>query len=563
MEITNKDILILGGWGLVGTALCRQLLVRNPRSLIILSLTQEQAESACQELAAEAGDTKLIPAWGNIFVRSDFKDLSRDEILNNPQNRMKLSEDVLEQTTSFEHFFLYDLIIKYRPHVIIDCINSATGLAYQDVYSVGLKVHQGLLTTPKGGDVPDLLEEVEKLLCSLYLPQLIRHIQVLYQAMKEAGTQSYVKVGTSGTGGMGLNIPYTHSEGKPSRVLLSKTSLAGAHSLLLFLMGRTPDAPYVKEVKPATAIAWKRITYGEILRHGEPIALYDCPPDRAMEIGEKLDTSISTDLVELNKNLKGIFIDTGENGTFSPGEFTAITTQGQMEFITPEEIAQTVIWEIEGGATGHDIVAALDASVLSSTYRAGVMRSLAIQKMRKLSEDHKDEVVAFELLGPPRLSKLLYEAHILKKIAGSLNNILANSPEELSDKAVQLINEDRILRSKIISIGIPILLSDGQKLLRGQAVKVPHDPRSTIFDATPDNINHWCDTGWVDLRVSNMKKWHDRIGEILKHAGKIGGDDSSSQFIRDATFWHPDDPLDEGELVGWIFINEDKGKRMK
>ncbi len=65
----------------------------------------------------------------------------------------------------------------------------------------------------------------------------------------------YFKVGTSGTGGMGVNIPYTHSEERPSRVLLSKTAVAGAQTLLLFLLARTPGGPLVKEIKPTAAIA--------------------------------------------------------------------------------------------------------------------------------------------------------------------------------------------------------------------------------------------------------------------------------------------------------------------
>src|SRR3546814_2041559 len=55
------------------------------------------------------------------------------------------------------------------------------------------------------------------------------------------GVQTCALPISSGTGGMGLNIPYTHSEEKPSRVLLSKSALAGAHSLLLFLLARTPE----------------------------------------------------------------------------------------------------------------------------------------------------------------------------------------------------------------------------------------------------------------------------------------------------------------------------------
>jgi hypothetical protein len=563
MEIKDKDILVLGGWGLVGSALCRKLFEYKPKSLILLSLTKEQAESACNELAGEAGDVKLKPIWGNIFVRTEFKDLTRSEILDNQERRIILAEDVLEQSTDFDHFFLHKLIVEHRPQIIIDCVNSATGLAYQDIYSSGLRVQKELRETRDGKNPDELLVETEKLLCSLYLPQLVRHVQVLYNAMKEVGAKSYVKVGTSGTGGMGLNIPYTHSEDKPSRVLLSKTSVAGAHSLLLFLMGRTPDAPYTKEIKPATAIAWKRIEHGEILRGGHPIPLFDCSIENAVDVSEKIDTHDEGKCTKLGRNLEAVFIDTGENGTFSIGEFTAITTDEQMEFITPEEIAEVVAWEIEGCASGHDIVGALDAAILSSTYRAGVMRSLAIQKARELAASYNEEVIAFELLGPPRLSKLLWEANILKRIAGGLNGVKNASADDLSIQATKLIKEDSSLRSKIISIGIPILMPDGKTLLKGPVVKVPHDPRTTEFEMTLDNLEKWSSTGWVDLRSTNMKKWQNRITDLLSEASRVRGEVTSSQYLRDKTFWHPDEPLDEGELVGWIFINEDKGRRMK
>ena len=87
------------------------------------------------------------------------------------------------------------------------------------------------------------------------------HIQILQKALLAANVKLYLKVGTAGTGGMGLNIPYTHSEERPSRVLLAKSAVAGAQSLLLFLMARTPDGPVIKEIKPTAAIAWKKIAY--------------------------------------------------------------------------------------------------------------------------------------------------------------------------------------------------------------------------------------------------------------------------------------------------------------
>ena len=491
--------------------------------------------------------------------------MTRSELIDDPSNRLILAADVLERTTatSFQHFFLYDLLTRHKPHIVIDSINTATGVAYQDVYSSALKVLEGVRKARSGNMPNDFLVEVEKLLNTLYLPQLVRHIQILYQGMKDAGTQSYIKVGTTGTGGMGLNIPYTHSEDKPSRVLLSKSCIGGAHSLLLMLMARTPDAPYTKEIKPAAAIAWKRIEYGEVLRHGNPIPLWDCAPDQAVYIEDEFDVKSHTKFTALNRNLEAVFIDTGENGTFSLGEYTAITTCEQMEYVTPEEISQAAIWEIEGGNSGHDIVGALDAAILSPSYRAGVMRHLAIDKMQKLISEHSSETVAFELLGPPRLSKLLYEAHILKLIASSIDNIRDLTPEELSSRASDLIFNNQDLRSRIISIGIPILLPDGKQLLRGPDIKVPQDPRRTRFTVSPDNIENWCSNGWVDLRVSNMEKWHQRLDLLRANTMSIKDNNSSSHNLRDVSFWHPDSPLDEGELVGWIFIHEDKGRRMK
>lgn len=565
MEIKGKEILVLGGWGLVGIAICRKLIEYGPRSIIIASLTQAQAEEAVAELNLVAGRVRLAPEWGNIFVRTEFKDLSRADILGDRDRRLTLAADVLERTTatSFRHYYLYELVTRRKPHIVIDCVNTATGVAYQDIYASGLRVLEGVKNVRDGKGSEEFIVEVEKLLDTLYIPQIVRHVQVIYAAMRDAGTRHYVKVGTSGSGGMGLNIPYTHSEDKPSRVLLSKTCIAGAHSLLLFLMGRTPDAPYTKEVKPAAAIAWKRIERGDILKWGQPIPLYDCPADKPVKLTGTLDTASPGACVPSGEILKGVFIDTGENGTFSPGEFTAITTSQQMEYITPEEIAQIVAWEIEGGNSGHDIVGALDAAVLTSTYRAGVMRSLAIDKMKALLKEHSADPVAFELLGPPRLSKLLYEAYLLKRVATSINGVLTTTPKKLSDACDRLLKQDAGLRSRIISIGIPILLPDGASLLKGPLVKVPADPRRTKFEITPEAIESWAHNGWVDLRVANMEKWQKRLGLLNRQVFSLDPEDTSSHTIRDASFWNAAGPLDEGELVGWIFIEEEQGRRMK
>jgi hypothetical protein len=381
--------------------------------------------------------------------------------------------------------------------------------------------------------------------------------------MIEAGTKIYVKIGTSGTGGMGLNIPYTHSEERPSRVLLSKSSVAGAHTLLLFLMGRTPEAPIIKEIKPTAAIAWKRIDYGEIRKRGKAIEILDVPFDSPFKLEGKLTLNIGEKFNKTGETLKSVFIDTGENGTFSRGEFEAITSQGQMEYVTPQEIADDVIFEIQGGNTGHDIINALDNATLEPTYRAGFLQHFAVEKLEELERIHNVDSVAFELLGPPRLSKLLYEIHLIKMIAKDMKNIPDFSAEELSEKMLEIIKSNDTLRNQMLSIGIPVLLPDGENLLRGNEIKIPPFRGENELEITPENVELWAKDGWVDLRVQNIEKWKNRIKAIIEEAESIPEDDTSSMYVRNKRYWNNFEGVDIGKVVSWIFINEEHGGRMK
>ncbi len=570
MEIRNKRVMVLGGWGLVGMAVCRKILREAPDELIVASLTEPEAREAVAHLKVESNDNlRVTPYWGNIFVREALQSKSRAEILGDEILRNMLIEDVLDELneTILERASLYQVIQRYRPQVIVDCVNSATALAYQDVFAsyYRIKNHLSLVKTEQKHD-PVLVHEVEKLLCTLYVPQLIRHVQILYEAMRRFRTEVYCKVGTSGTGGMGLNIPYTHSEEKPSRVLLSKSSIAGAHSMLLFLMARTPDAPITKEVKPTAAIAWKGIAYGPIHKHGKPIPLCDCPPERAMQLDSTLKSSVEPGAENweplTGEVLQSVFVDTGENGIFSLGEFTAISDSGQMEFITPEEIAKSVIYEIKGGNTGHDIINALDNAVMGPTYRAGLLRSKVLSRMKELVKAHDCDSVAFELLGPPRLSKLLFEAHLLKLACGTLEALHNGNAQEIANRMQALISSERKLRAEIISIGIPILLQDG-RMLRGPEIKTPPFKGKEQLEVTPEKIEHWAHEGWVDLRVKNIADWQKRVQKIYTELQAIPEDDTSSQFERDRRYWLEDETIDVGKIVGWIFSNEEKGLRMK
>ncbi len=558
MDIEGKQVLVLGGFGLVGSAVCRALLTERPARLVVASLLQAEAEAAVDRLRREFTPTpvEIIPLWGNVFVRAEYKDTPRSKLMADPRIRSQLLADVFQELNDdiYAASFLAQAIDGRAPglggrpaDIVVDCINTATVLAYQNIYDAASHVLALARGEPQEG--VNWAFEIEGMLSVVPTPQLVRHIQILYEALKRAGSGAYIKVGTTGTGGMGLNIPYSHGERKPSRMLLTKSAMAGAHTLLLFLLARTPDAPpIVKEIKPAAAIAWKEIGYGPIKRGGQPIPLYDCPVEAAYPLEQALSGQGSFGQ-PTGGVLESVYIDTGENGLFSVGEFTALSTLGQMEFVTPEEIARVVVAEIKGSSTGFDVIAALDGAVMGPTYRAAFLRSAALARLHQLEAQHGVESIAFEMLGPPRLSKLLFEAALIKRACGTIGAVLDQTPESLSQALLGQVSASPGLRAQAISIGIPILLPDGGHMLRGPVVKA-HTPEE----------------GWVDLRPENMARWQARLSAIRAEIAQALSGDTSSRLDRifsDSRAWRANDAFDIGEVVAWIFIHEDAGRRGK
>jgi len=562
MIIKGSRILVLGGWGLVGTAICHKLMENLPEQLIVTSLKQSEAEEAVEHLRKEyskCNPNMFVPEWGNIFSRTEWKNEVWHNVISNEQKRKKAISDIFSELNEeiLNANELYRLLITYKPDIVIDCINTATGIAYQDIYTASANVINELNSGTVHG------ETVERMLASDYIPQLIRHVQIYYRGLIDCGTGMYLKIGTSGTGGMGLNIPYTHSEEKPSRVLLAKTAIGGAMSLLLFLMARTPNGPIVKEIKPTAAIAWKKICYDTIKRGGKAIELIDMPPQLARVAQGKLDFNDLSGIEDLNDVFKSVFIDTGENGIFSHGEFQAISSLGQMEIITPEEIAESTVFEILGGNSGHDVIQGLDSFTMGPTYRGGMLQNIAIKKLKSLEELNNCSSIAFELLGPPRLSKLLFEVNLIKQMVGSMKAIDNFSAEELSNKSEEIIKNNKVFRSQALSIGLVILLSNGKNYLRGKEIKIPVHRIDEVLDLNEVNIENWCYSGWIDLRPKNFTYWKEIFGKIIEHANLAPDYDTSSRYNYHTEYWDSFDSIDEGKIAGWIFEFEEKGWRFK
>lgn len=559
------DYLILGGAGLVGLQVCRQI-ARNltPKRIIVASLLPEEARRAVDVLQQEFGEQiAFVPAWGDLFVPSELANQKRRDILSDGELRRDLLEGLYgDFEAAYPRNHLVKLIRQTRPEVIVDCVNTATGLSYQNVFDGAAKVMDWL-----GQDTFDDqgTGDLENFLLSQSVPQLIRHVRFLHRATVEYGTRVYVKVGTTGTGGMGMNIPYTHSEDKPSKVLLAKTEAAFGHTGLLFLLARTPDAPIVKEVKPAAMIGYKAVRVIPVTdKHGNN-DLFE-PHNRP--IGGTLELREEEAGYDKSGSLVVPVVDTGENGLFTRGEFAAITALGQMEYITPEEIARVVVLEIRGANSGQDIISALDASVLNPSYKAGLVRNVAMSDLAHAEEESDLPSVALGRLGPPELSKLLFEAQLLKEAFCSLQGMLhhdedhggkARKPEELSAALTECLVTSPV-RHIAPSIGIPVLSADGTELLRGPRINVPEvKGHKTRLSMDAESTDKWARKGWIDLRPENMERWQSRARRMLaartelRHAGSAAA--TISSYLPTG--------FEIGEVVAWIFNNELGGYRIK
>ncbi|GIK57490.1 MAG: hypothetical protein BroJett015_31530 [Chloroflexota bacterium] len=565
----NQDrcVLVMGGAGLVGAQIVRTIARQIvPQRIVVASLFRGEVREFLHDVRKEFPHIEFIGAWGDVFVRSDFMLERRLRLMQSRARRDDLYQDLFGPLeVAYQRSALVQLIQQYRPNVIVDSINTATAISYQDVESLSKKSydilqqlrqivdHQDLAALDELGRVIE--QNISMLLISQSLPQLIRHVQMIHKVMCEVGTRLYLKIGTTGTGGMGLNIPYTHSEDRPSAKLMSKTAVAFAHTGLLFLMARTPGGPLVKELKPAAMIGYRRVAYKTVKVRGRPQFRYQ---SQTQPLNGVLNLRGDEGQYDRLGKLHMAGVDTGENGFFARGEFEAITHINQMEFVTPEEIAQQAVLEIKGSNTGYDVIAGIDSSIINSSYRAGVLRQTALDKLARIEEETNSHSVALGQLGPPELSKLLYEAHLLKLNYQTLQRVITTPATELAETLYHFILENELLRTQITSIGVPILTPDGQHLIRGPRLNIPE---SIYHEAaiSAENVNMWAEKGWVDLRPSNLRAWQQRFDRMTRTQHMLHTRGTSSVTM----LTYLPETIEIGAVVAWLFNNDYEGYRIK
>jgi hypothetical protein len=306
-----KKYLILGGAGLVGSAIAAQA-VRAGNKIMVIDLPNRIARKQYHPIAG-------VSYWG---------------------------EDV------FEPGVLAELLYKNKPDVIVNTINVATIFSHE----------------PQKG-----------------YQRLVKFYVELYNAITQVKRPlHYVQVGTTGSGGLGFNIPFTHGDTLEDLPIIHKAAFAGVTTALLTLLSRSfAGEVQVSEIKPGLAIFADQIVTQDI-----------------------------------KKGVRLVAADGGESGPYTYNELGLLTAT--MGFTTADSIAKKALAVIQGKrsvrrVSQHDITEAINTTIISPI-KADERRKLQLLNLLQ-KEQTEAYVIATGNLGPPSVTRDLILAYaIIQKL---------------------------------------------------------------------------------------------------------------------------------------------------
>lgn len=536
----NKTVLILGA-GQIGEACALKCISHNPKRIVLHTLTKEEAVQVQNNVKKHLGKRPIDVqiSWGNALVTKELMEVSREE-LHTPTNQKKVIEynysylsDKLIKTSS-----LYYIVKKWKPDYIFDGINTATVVGYQDdPYSLPRKI----INNKKN---QNWTESTKSLLAANIIPSIIRFTQALKVSLTDFKVKCYVKVSTTGLGGMGDNLFYTHgdvNEPGMSSGILGKVAAAGVIHQLFWSLSHTPGIN-IKVVVPAALVGWQGVNFGKFRSHGRNLPLVDSTKLTKLKTGEVFTAEECSKVAPL---MDMPYVDSGENCAYSLGEMTAITALGQMECVTREEVAQACI-EMALGSTRRDLLTAMDVVSLGPSHLGAIQRTIILDSLKCIESEKLVPSIATNNLGPT-VSKHLFELYILLACCNrTISDFSKSKSSELLKDVHKYIIDNQQIRSQIVSLGLPILLEKNQAII-GEYFYVPNPKENNVIDAK--NIDLWANSGWVDLREKNIKYWQSIIKNILLELKENGRDGLIIEDRNKLTL----NSSDIGEILGYAY----------
>lgn len=427
---------------------------------------------------------------------------------------------------------IYRLIDAVRPDIIIDTVNSAyvTRSAqppFHDLAREALRLSQRD-SGPGRQAVVDVLE-------GLVLgngPLIVgRYIAALELALRSFGVGRYVRVSTTGLGGMGFNCPYTHGESNLTGVgeaLAQKLSTSGALHQLLWNLHHTGCSD-VMLVVPAALIGWENVKFGPLRSNGWITPRPGYGDSGIIEgSGEEARTGPAG---QPSACADTVYVPAGDSSHYTAEEMALATALGQFEAITREEVARAVVAAGMGDRT-NDLLTFMDKAALAPSYAGAIRRTTLLREMRELAHARGVASVASGNFGPA-VSKALFELHFILAAVGQQNlpdSLFEAAPEDLSEAAARIVGEGCSAGSQALALGHSIILPDRVIPLREDTDPIGGSAKSTE----------------IDLRAANIAAWQERTRAALP---------TISQMLR---FTIGSGRPGAGDILAGIFMSEGK-----
>ncbi len=375
-DAKGQTVLILGGTSVVGFEIARQI-ARDiePALIVIVSLPQYQVRDALHALRKEFPRVTFDGAWSDMFAS---------------QTRYKWLENIL---------------VKFKPLIIVDASTSTSVIgkeAWRSATDKAQKERFSNQQTPvmEKVDEQDLSNDQ---LANEGLSQLIDQVRLFHETMRRVGTWMYLKISEFGQE-MSYQTLFPLGKKNPPPQQMFAAAFTFAHTGLLFLMSRTFDLPIIKEIKAPAIIGYRSIDYSPVKWDNGKGELFHA---KKVKIPKNWSFRPDVGYARLG-DLKMVGVETSRYGVLARGEFEAIASLLQLEFVTPTEIAKAVVQEISGKNTGHDVIAAINTAVVKPSQHAAMLRTKIVESMRQLESKNRSVSVSIGQFGMFLLVNLVH-----------------------------------------------------------------------------------------------------------------------------------------------------------
>lgn len=539
-----KTVLVLGV-GQIGKAITKKIIEHKPERIILHNLTKSESDYCCEHFAKLCSDIELVPSWGDVFLPFKFNKLTSIEQQIEHKNELlkffysDLSSEVLKKST------LYKLVQKWQPDLIIDAINSGTVLGNH--YKPEL-----ILSKVSASAKIDLNTSVEILLND-FVPKAINFVYTLKLVMEDFKIDKYLKVSTTGLGGMGMNMPYTHGDTPRSSLsfaLMGKISAAGVLHQLLWNLSHTTHLN-ISLLIPSTFVGYDCTKFEPIETDIGLIKKIKQPKKLQLKEGEKLTYFKGTS----NDYLEFPVVRAGENHVYSLYELSALTSLGQMEAITKEEVANAAMEDI-CGKSKKNLLNYMDAGMLSPTFAGKVMVEKIKAEIRNLTAQNNTTSIATGNLGVT-VAKRLYEFYMIKSVCPTVNELKNMQAKDLHRLIVEKLEVSINLLKEMLSLGLPVMLDD-DNIYIGEYSLFPD--KGCDLTVTVEHVEKWVSVGWVDLRIKNILFLKKIILDVYNDTQDVLKEKS---FILNRDVSAINDDYDIGEVLAYYYNLQERGRKTR